>query len=57
MSTFGNKEKDEIYESIRTFIISEKEKNPDIQIHEIMEKLMEVISYGIKNGIYEVENN
>lgn len=56
MSAFGNNEKDEMYESIKKFIIEKKKQHPDITTSDIMNELFEVIGYAVKSGFYEIEN-
>lgn len=56
MTAFGNYSKDAIVESIKDFIKEKKESNPEIKHSEIIAEIMEVISYGLEHGIYEIEN-
>ncbi len=56
MTAFGNNEKDDLYESIKDFVANKKKDNPDIQINEIIEEVMEVFSYALKSAIYSIEN-
>jgi hypothetical protein len=55
MSAFGNYTKDEICENIQRFIVEKKQEYPDKNTSEIITELMEVIQYGIKRGLEDIE--
>lgn len=56
MSAFGNYEKDDIVDSIKRFIESEKEKNPEVQINKLLAETMEAVNYAMEQAIWEIEN-
>lgn len=56
MSAFGNYQKDEIFEAIKSFIAEKKEQQPDIQINELIKETMEVVSYSLSSAIWYIEN-
>jgi len=52
MSGFGNDIKDDICDSIRTFIKENSDKSPS----EIIEEVMEAVAYGLKRGLQDIES-
>lgn len=56
MSAFGNYYKDDLVDSIKNLIENKKDNNPDIQFNELIKEVMEVVSYGIEKGFWEIEN-
>ena len=57
MSAFGYYEKDNIYDSIKSFIEYKKEQNPEIQINELIKETLEAVNYGLEHAIWNVENH
>lgn len=56
MSAFGYYEKDNIYDSIKSFVEYKKEQNPEIQINELIKETLEAVNYGLEHAIWEIEN-
>ena len=56
MSAFGNYKKDEVYTSIKEFVEDLKLNNPEVQINEIIKEVMEAVTLGLENSIYNIEN-
>ena len=56
MSAFGNYIKDDIADSIKTFIEEKKQQQPEIQINELIKEIMEAVSYGLEHAIWNIEN-
>lgn len=53
MSAFENYEKDAIFDSISVFVSNKKKEG--VKTSQVISELMDIVSYGIKNGLYESE--
>jgi hypothetical protein len=51
MSAFNRQDKDDICESIRSFI----KENSDLKPSEILEQVMEAVTYGLRRGFEDIE--
>lgn len=56
MSAFENYHSNNIYDSIVNYIENEKQNNPNLEISEMIQELMEIVGYSMKIGIYNIEN-
>lgn len=56
MSAFDEYHKDDIVASIKSFVCYKKEQTSNIQINDLVKEVMDAVSYGMVNSIYNIEN-